>query len=126
MTTATLVQALILGLAALVALVFAVRRLLPGTSRRALSGLAARLEAPARSRFSHWLADRLRPAGNGAGGCGSGDGCGSCGGCGTPAASKPVGDAQPLHFTRKSPEPSNRIARPDAHQSGSGRPTLAP
>ncbi len=100
MTTAALVQAVILGAVALLALGFAVRRLLPGTSTRVLVGLAARLGASGRSRFSHWLGARLRPARAG-GGCGSGDGCGGCGGCGSADGAKVAGDAQPLVFARK-------------------------
>ncbi|MCW5567677.1 MAG: hypothetical protein KIS84_05555 [Dokdonella sp.] len=100
---ASLAQTLILTAVALVALGFAVRRLLPGTSTRMLAGVAGYLDAPGRSRFSRWLGARLRPA-RAAGGCGSGDGCGGCGGCGSTDGAKAKGDAQPLVFTsRKRP-----------------------
>lgn len=103
MTTTALAQALILAVVALVALGFALRRLLPGTSARMLASIATRLDAPGRSRFSHWLGARLRPS-RAAGGCGSGDGCGGCGGCGSADGAKAKGDAQPLVFTsRKRP-----------------------
>ena len=103
MTTAALTQAVILGLVALFALGFAVRRLLPGTSTRALAGIADWLDAPGRPRLVHRFGQWLRPARAGGSGCGSGDGCGSCGSCAT--APKPAGETQPLVFTRK-PKPA--------------------
>ncbi len=101
MTTAAIVQALVLGTIGLLAFGFAVRRLLPTTSARALTRLANRLDAPGQSRLRRRLGHWLRPARAGAAGCGSGDGCSQCGSCASAEARTVPGDAQPLVFVRK-------------------------
>lgn len=107
MTMAALAQAVILGAVALFALGFAVRRLLPTTSARALARLADRLDAPAQPRWSRRVGQWLRPSRAG-GGCGTGNGCSQCGSCAGSEAPKPPGEAQPLVFVRKPTDAPSR------------------
>lgn len=85
---AQLVQSLVLALIAIASLAFAIRHVLPGTSRRMQSALARKLGRPQRGRVAHALGRWLQPAEASRGACGSGSGCASCGGCG----SAPVDD----------------------------------
>ena len=101
MTTAALTQAAILAAIALFALGFAVRRLLPKTSARALASLANRLDAPGRSPFGRRLGRWLRPSRQAGAGCGSGDGCNRCGSCAGTSVPPAADDARPLVFAPK-------------------------
>ncbi len=91
-------QAVVIGVIVAVCLGMAIRRLLPGTSRRALTALAGFLARPGRSSVSRALARWLKPAAMAGGGCGSG-GCSSCGGCSL--ANRAADEQQPLVFHPK-------------------------
>lgn len=103
MTTAQLVQAVILVLVATTCTTIALRRLLPGTSHRLQAALARALSRPTRARATRAIGVWLQPAEAKAGGCGTGNGCGSCGGCGTLPAGRPAlsDGALPLAFASR-------------------------
>lgn len=95
MSAPALVQAVVIALIVAWSALFALRRLLPNTARRAQARLA---ETIARSSAPAWLrarAERWQPRSTSGGSCA--DGCSSCGGCAA-AAAKPVVEAQPLVF----------------------------
>lgn len=99
MSTPALVQAIVIALVVAWSGLFAVRRLLPASSRRVQAKLAACLDRPA---LPHWLrnaARRMQPKSTGGASCASG--CSTCGGCA--AAAKPAVDAQPLVFRSRTP-----------------------
>ncbi len=103
---AALAQAIILAVVAAACTVVALRRLMPGTSRRVQAAFARALSRPSRSRALRALGTWLQPAEAKAGSCGSGNGCGSCGGCDAPPAPKPAlaDGSLPLAFaTRRVP-----------------------
>ncbi|WP_250627705.1 DUF6587 family protein [Pinirhizobacter soli] len=94
MTAFAVIQAIVIGIALLLAAVTAFRKLLPKTATRVQARLSAALNEPSRSAWMRILGQRMQPKAA-TGSCG--DGCGSCGSCGP----KPVGnqpDVQALHF----------------------------
>jgi hypothetical protein len=101
MTGFAVIQAVVIGIAVLLAAVTAFRKLLPKTATRLQARMSASLNAPGRSPWARRLGSRVQPKAA-TGNCG--DGCGSCGSCGP----KPVGnqpnapDVQPLHFKPRS------------------------
>ena len=92
MSTAALVQAIVIGLAGLWAAWFAFRRLLPRTYRRWLALFAARVDQPGVPRALRALARHVEPRSPHATSCG--EGCGSCGGCDAKAGA----DIQPIRL----------------------------
>jgi hypothetical protein len=94
MSTPMLVQGVVIALVVGWSVLFALRRLLPVTSRRAQARLAGWFDRPALPAALRGLARRLQPTSSSGGSCA--DGCSSCGGCGT--AKPAVVEAQPLVF----------------------------
>ena len=102
MSAFAIIQALVIGVIVALSAWQALRKLLPGTSKRMHSALARRLDRPGRAAAVRALGRWLQPAEAKSGGCGTGDGCSTCGGC---APAKPVAEAvepQPLHFRERS------------------------
>lgn len=81
--SAQVIQALVLGLVALLSVLFSIRHVMPGVSHRVQSGLARFLGQSRRGRIAHAIGRWLQPAEASRGSCGSGHGCASCGGCGS-------------------------------------------
>lgn len=98
MSTPALVQAIVIALIVAWSALFAARRLLPVSSRRAQAKLAGWLDRPALPRWLRSSARRMQPKSTRGGSCASG--CSTCGGCAV--AAKPAVDAQPLVFRPRS------------------------
>ncbi|PFH08417.1 hypothetical protein BCF11_0771 [Collimonas sp. PA-H2] len=93
MTPFLIIQAIVISLAVIASLIYACRRLMPATSQRVQTRLAASLSQPASPFLLRKLGEQLQPTAM-AGGCGSG--CGSCStGCST---SSPTTEEQPVKF----------------------------
>lgn len=95
MNTPALVQGIVIAAVVAWSTAFALRKLFPVTSRRALAALARRLDRPASPTWLRTTARRLEPRASTGASCS--DGCASCGGCGTPDV-KPAVDPLPLAF----------------------------
>jgi hypothetical protein len=95
MSTPALVQAVLVALAVIWAVMFAARKFMPVTTRRAQARVVAALDFPAAPLWLREFARRAQPQSTSGGSCG--DGCSACGGCAA-AAAKPVVEAQPLVF----------------------------
>ena len=93
MSAALLVQTLVIALLVGWSALFAARRLLPASSRRAQAALAERFDRQSAPRWLRALARRLQPKSTIGSSCASG--CSSCGGC---AATQSQSRAQPLVF----------------------------
>ncbi|WP_115718121.1 DUF6587 family protein [Gallaecimonas mangrovi] len=78
------IQAVIVTLVVITALVMALKKYVPAV-KRWQGNLADKL-LKSHGRFAHWLGLKLHRQLSAAGGCGSDDGCGTCGGCSAPAA----------------------------------------
>jgi hypothetical protein len=96
MNAALLVQAAVIVLIVGWSVIFAARRLLPASSRRAQAMLAQWCDRPAAPRWLRQAAQRMQPKSTSGSSCAS-SGCSACGGCGA-ASAKAVSDAQPLAF----------------------------
>lgn len=99
MSTHSLVQAALIALIVAWSVLFAARRLLPASSRRAQATLARWLDRPAFPRWLRRMAQRMQPTSTNGSSCASG--CSACGGCA--AANQPVAEAQPLVFKLRDP-----------------------
>ncbi|MBB3228285.1 hypothetical protein FHW69_002920 [Luteibacter sp. Sphag1AF] len=98
MSTYAIIQAVILTVVGLVAVVVAFRKLLPGTAKKVQVRLSACLNRPGRAAWLRAFGVRMQPAGS-TGSCG--DGCDTCGSCGSAPA--PRSDVQPLEFRPRKP-----------------------
>lgn len=95
MSTPQLVQGFVIAAVVAWALVVALRKLFPVTSRRSLAAIARRLDRPASPGWVRAAARFVEPRASTGASCS--DGCSSCGGCGT-SESKPAVEAIPLGF----------------------------
>lgn len=104
MSTAVLVQGIVIAAVVAWALAFAIRRLFPVTSRRALARITQTLDRPG---IPHWLREvgrRIEPRASTGASCS--DGCSTCGGCGTAQASPDV-QALTLGFRTRTKPPTS-------------------
>lgn len=99
MTPFLVLQAIVIGAAVIVSLIYACRRLMPATSQRWQGALANSLGNASRPAALRAIGKRLQPAASEGGGCGSG-----CGSCSTGCSPAPATDEQPLQFRERSPE----------------------
>ena len=103
MSTATILQDIVITLIVGWSALFATQRLLPVGSRRVQAKLLDAMDRPWLPAWLRALARRLQPRSTSGGSCG--DGCSSCGGCAA-AAAQPAGERQP--------EPQPLLFRPRA------------
>ena len=92
MKTPIIVQAVVIVLMVSWSVVFAARRLLPASCRRAQEAFAERFDRPAVPRWLRRVAERARPSPvvDGGSGC---SGCGGCGGAESKPAPQPLASA---------------------------------
>ncbi|HEY6544344.1 MAG TPA: DUF6587 family protein [Dokdonella sp.] len=95
MSSAALVQAMVVSAMVAWAVGFALRKLFPVTTRRWLASLSRRFDRPAVPRWLRATARFIEPRASTGASCS--DGCSSCGGCGTSEA-RPAVEPIPLGF----------------------------
>jgi hypothetical protein len=95
MSSAALVQAIVVSAMVAWAVGFALRKVFPVTTRRWLASVSRRLDRPAVPRWLRATARFIEPRASTGASCS--DGCASCGGCGTREPG-PAVEAIPLGF----------------------------
>jgi hypothetical protein len=103
MSSAALVQGIVISAVVAWAVAFTCRRLFPVTSRRLLARVVQVLDRPGLPDWLRSCARRIEPRATTGSSCS--DGCSTCGGCGTAEASPEI-PVLPLGFRARTKPPS--------------------